>query len=100
MTLAQKGRRWLQSRFHGYSGHDNQGSDVVITVASQSHDFRIDELFPGEPGLAQERPYSRMKPEHCPHNLFNNGNEPISASNMKEFVTRDTVLPGRTQREK
>jgi hypothetical protein len=41
-----------------------------------------------------------MKPEHRGCELFNNRDEPVSASDMKQFVARDPVLPCGTQSQK
>jgi hypothetical protein len=100
MTLAQKTRSRRENRFQPHSGECQKGHNVVFAGGGQPHDFRVDELLPGELALAQEPPYSRMKPEHRCHYLFHNGDEPVSASNMKQFVTRNSVLPCGTQRQK
>jgi hypothetical protein len=100
MTLAQKTRRRRENRFHPHSGECEKGSDVVLAGRRQPHDLRIDKLFPGELALGQKPPDSRMKPEHRCHDFFNYGNERVSPSHMKQFVTRDSVLPCGTQSQK
>ena len=100
MPLPQKWRRGRQCRFHRYSGHSHKGRDVVFAGGSEPHNFRIDELFPGKPGSAYEPPDTGMKPEHRRNDFFNNGSQPVSSSNMKQFVTRDAVLPCGIQTQK
>jgi len=97
MTFAQKKRhRWRHIELNRHSCNGKKRGYVLIAIGSQPHDLRIDELFTREPGLGQKPPYSRMKPEHRRGNLFDNRHEPIPASNMKQFMTCNSVLPYRS----
>jgi hypothetical protein len=97
MTFAQKERSRRQIQLEPHSGNRKEREDVLVACGSQPHDLRINELFTSKPGLPEKPPNSRMKPERCGDNFFNDGYEPVAASNVKEFVTRNSVLPCRLQ---
>ena len=97
MSLAEKQRSRRQIQLKPSSRNRKKRGNVIFGSRSQPHDFRIDELFTSKPGLSQEPPYSRMKPEHRGYNFFNNSHQPVPASDVEQLVTCNSVLPCRTQ---
>jgi hypothetical protein len=92
MAAAQKQRRRRQIQFNPRSCNRKKRGNVVFTRRSQRYDFRINELFTRKPGLGQKPPHTRMKPEHGSQELLNNRHQPILATNVQQFVTRNSVL--------
>ena len=93
MTLAQKRRRRRQHGLKPRSGHCKKRLNVVFACGGEPHYTCIDDLLAGESRLRHEPPHSRVKPENSGYDLLDYSHERVLTSDVKQFVTRDSMLP-------
>ncbi len=101
LGLSQEQWSRLQIRLQMAAGDSEQRVDILLAGFGDADDFGVDRLLAAQLDLSEQPPDGGMKPERRANELFQHGDRPIVAADMRQFMTGDRFLrAGRHRQER
>ena len=94
MPLAQEKRRRGQVEPGLCAGDREQRIQILLARPRQLDHFAIHHLLARQTDLAQQPPDRGMEPENTADQFFGQGEEPVAAPHVQNFMAQDGVLHG------